>query len=150
MLATHGTPRQLESDNEPPLNSKKFAEFAKTEGFHHYRVTTEHARANSEAESFMKLLNKTEQVYQDRKAAIQEMLTGYRSTPHPATGVTPYEALMNRQVRNKLDYRTREGNKESAPQPSATGIKSTKRRSNRVCKTRILRSTTLLLGIIFF
>ena len=40
--------------------------------------------------------------------AIQEMLTGYRSSPHPATGVTPYEALMNRQVRTKLDYQTTE------------------------------------------
>ena len=42
--------------------------------------------------------------------AIQEMLIGYRSTPHPATGVTPYEALMNRQVRTKLDYQTTEDN----------------------------------------
>ena len=40
--------------------------------------------------------------------AIQEMLTGYRSSPHPATGVTPYEALVNRQVRTKLDCQTTE------------------------------------------
>ncbi|KAL9982485.1 hypothetical protein ACROYT_G004533 [Oculina patagonica] len=49
----------------------------------------------------MKLLNKTEQIAhlngRNGNTAIQEMLTGYRSTPHPATGVTPYEALMNRQ-----------------------------------------------------
>ena len=38
------------------------------------------------------------------------MLIGYRSSPHPATGVTPYEALMNRQVRTKLDYQTTEDN----------------------------------------
>ena len=36
--------------------------------------------------------------------AVQEMLTGYRSTPHPATNVAPYEALMKRPVRTKLDY----------------------------------------------
>ena len=42
--------------------------------------------------------------------AIQEMLIGYRSSPHPATGVTPYEALMKRQVRTKLDYQTTEDN----------------------------------------
>ena len=29
---------------------------------------------------------------------------GYRSTPHPATGYTPYEALMRRTVRTKLDF----------------------------------------------
>lgn len=36
--------------------------------------------------------------------AIQELLTCYRSTPHPATGMSPYEAMLNRQVRIKLDY----------------------------------------------
>ena len=66
------------------------------------------ARANDEAESFMKLLNKTEKIAhlqgRNSKIAIQEMLTGFRSTPHPATGTTPYEALMNRPVRTKLDH----------------------------------------------
>ncbi|CAG2249248.1 unnamed protein product [Mytilus edulis] len=32
------------------------------------------------------------------------MLVGYRSTPHPATDVPPYEALMKRRVRTKLGY----------------------------------------------
>ena len=112
MFATHGTPRQLQSDNGPPFNSREFAEFAKTEGFHHHRVTPEHARANGEAESFMKLLNKTEQIAclngGKSSVAVQEMLTGYRSTPHPATGVPPYEVLMNRQIRTKLDHQARE------------------------------------------
>ena len=48
MFATHGTPRQLESDNGPPFQSKDFAEFAEEEGFHHHRVTPGHARANGE------------------------------------------------------------------------------------------------------
>ena len=54
-FATPGTPRQSESDNGPPFKSKEFAEFAKTEGFYHHCFTPEHARANGEAESFMKL-----------------------------------------------------------------------------------------------
>ena len=58
MFATHETPRRLESDNGPPFNSKEFAEFAKTGAFYHHRVTPEHAHANGEAESFMKLLNR--------------------------------------------------------------------------------------------
>ena len=32
------------------------------------------------------------------------MLMAYRDTPHPATGVTPYQAMTNRPVRTKLDY----------------------------------------------
>ncbi|KAJ7377511.1 hypothetical protein OS493_028494 [Desmophyllum pertusum] len=41
-------------------------------------------------ENFTKLLNKTEQIARLQGAD--------RSTPHPATGLPPYEALMNRQV----------------------------------------------------
>ena len=69
-------------------------------GFHHHRITPEHPRVNGEAESFMKVLNKTEQIaHSDGRttySAVQYMLMGYRSTPHPATGYTPYEALMKR------------------------------------------------------
>ena len=111
IFATYGTPEQLETDNGPPFQSKEFAEFAVKEGFKHHRITPLHPKANGEAENFMKLLNKTEQrarlENKPAKMAIQELLTGYRSTPHPATGVTPYDAMMNRKVRTKLDYTQR-------------------------------------------
>ena len=42
--------------------------------------------------------------------AMQEMLIGYRSTPHPATGISPYEGMMNRTVRTRLDYESRISN----------------------------------------
>ena len=61
IFATHGTPVQVESDNGPPFQSNEFAEFAAAEGFRHHRITPLHPRANGEAESFMKLVNKTEQ-----------------------------------------------------------------------------------------
>ena len=76
--------------------------------FKHRRITPLHPRANDEAESFMKMVKKTEQRAHAQKVSIkiamQEMLTDYRSTPHPATGITPYEGMMNRQVRTKLDH----------------------------------------------
>ena len=46
----------------------------------------------------------------DSATAIQEMIIWYRSTPHPATGISPYEALMKRQVRTKLGYIQRKHN----------------------------------------
>ena len=92
-------------------HSREFEEFAEKEGFQHHRVTPGHARTNGEAENFMKLLNKTEKIAhrhgQNGNIAIQEMLTGFRSTPHPATGATPYEAMMNRPIRTKLDNQAR-------------------------------------------
>ena len=112
VFATYGTPEQLETDNGPPFHAKEFAEFAVEEGFRHHRITPLHPRANGEAENFMKLLNKSEQrarlENKPSKIAIQELLIGYRSTPHPATGITPYDAMMNRKVRTKLDYTQRE------------------------------------------
>ena len=35
---------------------------------------------------------------------MHDMLTAYRSTNHPATGITPYEAMGGATVRTKLDH----------------------------------------------
>ena len=106
IFATHGIPKKVESDNGPPFSSTDFKGFAEEMGFEHHRATPEHPRANGEAESFMKVLSKTEQIAHSdgtpSSSATQYMLMGYRSTPHP--GYSPYEALMRRNVRTKLDY----------------------------------------------
>lgn len=111
MFAHHGVPRRVYSDNGPPFNSKEFSDFAEEEGFQHHRITPLHPRANGQVERFMQVLNKTEQIAHlqgktglDRSIAVQDMLMAYRDTPHPATGVTPYQAMTNRPVRTKLDY----------------------------------------------
>ena len=62
IFATHGIPKKIESDNGPPFSLTDFKVFAEEMGFEHHRVTPEHPRANGEAESFMKVLNKTEQI----------------------------------------------------------------------------------------
>ena len=63
------------------------------------------------AETFMQLLNKTEQIAHmqgkiklGKQMAVQDMLNAYRDAPHPATGVTPYEAMLNRPVCTKLNH----------------------------------------------
>ncbi|CAC5366628.1 unnamed protein product [Mytilus coruscus] len=108
IFATHEISRRLESDNEPPFNAVEFVNFAAEQGFEHHKITPLHPRADGKAEAFMKVLNKTEQIAKlqnkDSAIAVQEMLVGYRSTPHLATGVSPYEALMKRRVRTKLGY----------------------------------------------
>ncbi|CAC5368594.1 unnamed protein product [Mytilus coruscus] len=62
----------------------------------HIFFVHEHPKVNGEAENFMKLLNKTEQIAHMKgnhsNDAIQDMLMGFRSTPHPATGFTPYKS----------------------------------------------------------
>ena len=102
MFATHGTPKQLNSDNGPLFGSEEFAKFAKGEGFHHHRVTSEHPRTNGEVENLMNILNKRKQIAnlqrQDREVAVQNTLTGCQSTPHPATGIARYEGMINQKV----------------------------------------------------
>ena len=70
-----------------------------------------HPRENGELERFMQMLNKTEQIAHlpgkdrlQRQNSIHDMLTTYRSTPHPATGTTPYDAMRGTTVRTKLDH----------------------------------------------
>ncbi|KAK3732681.1 hypothetical protein QZH41_000846 [Actinostola sp. cb2023] len=111
IFATYGTSRRVETDNGPPFNSRDFEDFAQQEGFQHHRITPLHPRANGEAERFMQLMNKTERIAHlqgkdrfERQNAIHEMLTAYRSTPHPATGIPPYEAMRGAAIRTKLDY----------------------------------------------
>ncbi|XP_028404011.1 uncharacterized protein LOC114526625 [Dendronephthya gigantea] len=59
----------------------------------------------------MQTLNKTEQIAHlqgknksERELALQNMLIAYRDTPHPATGVSPYEAMTGRPIRTRLNH----------------------------------------------
>ena len=53
---TFGNPLIYKSDNGSPFQSHAFAEFAKSRGFHHRKVTPYWPRANSGVETFMKKL----------------------------------------------------------------------------------------------
>ena len=62
IFGAHRVPRRVESDNGPPLNSRDFSNLAEEMGFYQHKVRPEHAQANGEAESFMKVLNKMEEI----------------------------------------------------------------------------------------
>ena len=65
-------------------------------------------KQDSSINLFKKLINKiaaiAKQDHINFHEATYDMLQAYRSTPHPATKSTPYELLMNRQVRTKIDH----------------------------------------------
>ena len=44
------------------------------------------------------------QIEIDVREATYDMLQAYRDTPHPATKETPYELMMNREIRTKLEH----------------------------------------------
>ena len=108
IFATHGIPKKVQTDNGPPFNSKDFKEFAVETGFQHKTVTPRHPKAQGQVEGFNKLVNKTATIANqegiDVHEATYDMLQAYRSTPHPAMKETPYELMMNRQVRTKIEH----------------------------------------------
>ena len=119
IFSAHGIPQTLQTDNGPPFNSLAFEEFAKESGFKHKRITPRHPKAQGLMEGFNKLINKimaiSKRDHIDPEEAAYDMLQAYRSTPHPATKFPPYQLLMNRQVKTKLDHfptETQEDDKE--------------------------------------
>ena len=110
IFATHGIPDEVKSDNGPPFNGHEFARFAQEKGFHHRKITPLWAPANSEAERFMRTVEKSIRTSTNEgknwKQELQQFLLQYRATPHTTTGKSPAELLFGRQIRTKLPEAT--------------------------------------------
>ena len=106
IFATHGSPQTVQTDNGPPFNSKEFQLLATEMGFNHKKVTPKHPKV--QGQGFNKLVNKVATIAKqdgiDVHEATYDMLQAYRDTPHPATKKTPYEVMINREVRKKQEH----------------------------------------------
>ena len=74
-----------------------------------------------------------------RRIAIENMLIAYRETPHPVTGISPYQAIRNREIRTKLDYinpnkMKSEEDKKMEDRDASYKMKNKLRRENRNTK----------------
>lgn len=58
------------------------------------------------------MLNESADLNRTSWSAINYMFIGYRSTPHPATGYSPYEALIKGNVRTMLHFKTLAGKRD--------------------------------------
>ena len=100
LFATFGTPNVLKTDNGPPWNSDQMNKFSTHLGFTYW------PQANSEAERFMRVLNKTLKSanVSERpwKQVLNEMLRSYRSTPHSTTGIPPSKLLFDYEPKTLL------------------------------------------------
>ena len=59
IFTTYGVPEVIKSDNRPPFNSKRFADFAEEQGFKHRKVTPGWTEANGDVERFMRTVKKS-------------------------------------------------------------------------------------------
>ena len=96
MFAHHSIPKQIFTHNGPPFNSKEFPDFAQEEGLY---TTNSLLDTLEPMDMWEGLCNKTEQIShlqrKTRNMAVYDMLMAYRDTPHPATGVAPYQVMPN-------------------------------------------------------
>ena len=106
---TYGIPEEIKSDNGPPFNGSKFANFAQEQEFRHQKVTLGWAEANGDVERYMQTLKKSARISKLEGKAIREgvqrTVGSYRATPHPATKESPDMLMFGRELRRKLPER---------------------------------------------
>ncbi|KAK6009952.1 integrase core domain protein, partial [Ostertagia ostertagi] len=107
IFAYHGLPEQMVSDNGPPFSSTRFKKFCQERNIELTLTSPYHPNSNGEAERFVQTFKKGwyKGLRDGKKPGdiLAGLLFEYRVTPHPATGKSPAEILMGRELRTTLD-----------------------------------------------
>ncbi|KAK2156498.1 hypothetical protein NP493_1967g00005 [Ridgeia piscesae] len=102
IMARHGLPSVVVSDNGPQFSSLEFRQFAMQYGFKHVTSSPEYPQSNGKAEKAVqivkRLLKKAKENYEDPYLA----LLNYRISPLSGSDRSPGEISMNRKLRTKL------------------------------------------------
>ena len=100
IFSLFGFPQEIITDNGPPWTSSEMDSYFTTRNIKHKTLIPLWPRSNGQAESFMKVINKTIRHSVSSKSNIKDALTStllnYRNFPHPATGETPLKLFLNR------------------------------------------------------
>ncbi len=100
-FATHGVPEKVISDNGPPYNSYKYADFAEKWGFTHQTISPYHSQANGFIEKSVgiakNILRKCKESKQDPYLA----MLNHRNTPRDGVG-SPAQRLFGRRTCTRL------------------------------------------------
>ena len=106
VFSLFGYPEVVKSDNGPPFNGTKWAEYMKEYGVKHRKSTLLWPQSNAQAEGFNKPLMKAIKIAQRKGQkwlpAMNQFLRVYRSTPHVTTTFTPHRLLFGRNPGTKI------------------------------------------------
>ena len=96
IYADFGQPESHQTDNGPPFNSEGFAKFSAEQGIQHVKTYPYHPQGNP-VENFMRPVGKCMKAAHhsktNKKHALNVMLSSYRATPHPSTGIAPGDVI---------------------------------------------------------
>ena len=96
----------MRSDNGPQFVSREFQSYLAECGVKWISTTPLWPQANGQVErtnrSVLKMLRIANSEGRNLEKALLEFIIAYKSTPHPATGMTPYSLIFGREMRTKL------------------------------------------------
>ena len=109
IFTNFGRPTRYRSDNGPPFNSKKFTSYMESIGAK-CDLSYPYRPQSNPVETCMKPLGKCLKIAhrnrESKERAIRDLLMAYRTTPHPATGLSPGEMLFRHGYRGAFPTRT--------------------------------------------
>ena len=107
LIAHHGIPEQVVSDNGPQFTSDEFKQFMERNRIKHILSAPYHPASNGLAERFIQTLKRALKASDKSKRSIHqrlaEFLFEYRATQHSTTGVSPAELFLKRKLRTRFD-----------------------------------------------
>jgi hypothetical protein len=107
VLAIHGLPLEIVTDNGPQFSSVTFNSFCAENGIKHLTSPPYSPKCNGLAENFVGIFKnamlKARQDGATIKNSINDFLINYRATPHTTTGEAPSTLLFKRRNRTQLD-----------------------------------------------
>lgn len=107
IFAINGYAELIVSDNGTPFTSEEFREFLKEGAIRHTLAPPYHPRSNGLAERFVRTFKEAFEKMAPKPSELDEALNDflllYRATPHPATGKSPAEMMLGRQIRTPVN-----------------------------------------------
>lgn len=108
-FANFGIPDILVSDNYSSFSSDEFQSFLSKNGVKFRSGAAFFPKSNGAAENSVKTVKRALKVAiseaspEKLELALQQFLLDYRNTPHATTGISPAQALIGRNLRNRFD-----------------------------------------------